>query len=143
MKIHGEWEITRVRNVLVQTVAGNFNEEGALARANELKVKVPGDGPWALLSNASNWDMGSADTLRIIAHTREWILSRGCAHIASVIPAGLRRSIHQGKTGALPPEVYRYFNDLDEACAWLTSLGFPITADEYPHRDFLQRTRID
>jgi hypothetical protein len=140
MKVHGEWQITLVRNVLVQTIAGAFNVEGALARSGELRSHAPADGPWATLGNSANWDMGNASTLAIVDDTRQWMLEHGCVCIATVVPPGLRQSIHRKNTRALPPDVLKYCATLGEACAWLTERGFALAVDEYPHREFLRRT---
>ena len=142
MKIHGQWQVSRVRNIIVQTIAGAFNEEGARARAEELRALAPGDGPWAVLGNSTNWDMGNVATLKIVEAMRDWMRRHGCVCIATVVPSGFRRTVHQEHTGEAPVDFLRYCATLDEACDWLSERGFPFTVDDYPHYEFLERSRM-
>lgn len=142
MKIHGEWQISLVRNVVIQTIAGAFNEEGARARSLELRGVAPLDQPWAILGNSSNWDMGTPATLKIVEETRDWSLLNGCVCIATVVPDSFRRSVHQENTRKLPSDVLKYCTTLEEACTWLSTRGFPILPEHYPHQAFLERSRL-
>ncbi len=143
MKIHGEWEITLIRNVIVSSVAGTFNEEGVQAELRDFYALVPREGAWATLINLSNWDMGSDATFKKVVSFHEWILSHGCQRIATVMPDTVRRTIHQKKTSQISAEIFRYFATFDEACIWLTEQEFPISSDENPYQKFLERTRLD
>lgn len=141
MKIHGEWKISLVRNILVRSTAGVFNNEGTLAVFEETKATAPIHAPWAGLTNAENWEMSTASSLQLFPSMREWAFENNCHCLAIVLPSLLKKKIHQQQTGQFPEEFVRYFSDLDQACAWLSGKGFPITADEYPHYDFIERTR--
>lgn len=139
-KIHGEWEITLVRNVLVRSTAGAFNLEGMLSCFQEFQQKVPAT-PWASLADGSNWEMSSAKALRTIQDMRRWTFSHHCVCSAIVIPGQLRRNIHQRESGDFPDELVRYFSDMEAACVWLTAKGFPFAPADYPHQEFIARTR--
>ena len=45
-------------------------------------------------------------------------------------------------TGEAPVDFLRYCATLDEACDWLSERGFPFTVDDYPHYEFLERSRM-
>ncbi|TXI90483.1 MAG: hypothetical protein E6Q34_08865 [Burkholderiaceae bacterium] len=141
MKIHGEWKISVVRNVLVRTTAGIFNDEGTLAVFEETKLKAPIEQPWAGLTNAERWEMSTASSLQLFPGMREWAFANNCVCLAIVVPSALKKKIHQQQTGDFPPDKVAYFNDLDSACAWLSNKGFPITRAEYPHAEFLEHSR--
>ncbi|MCU6435619.1 hypothetical protein LPB67_17710 [Undibacterium sp. Jales W-56] len=143
MKIHGEWEISLVGNVLVRTTAGSFNEQGTLACFRDTQKKAPVGTPWAGLTNAAHWEMSSARSLQAFPQMREWAFQHGCVCLAVVVPDQMRMTIHQRQTGNLPDNLVRYFSDMAEACAWLTAKGFPFTPEDYPHADFIERTRPD
>jgi hypothetical protein len=143
MKVHGEWEISLIRNVMVSSVAGIFNEEGVQAELHDFYTLIPKqDAPWATLINLSNWDLGSDATFKMVVGFYQYILSRGCQRIATVMPDTLRRLIHQKNISQFPDEIYQYFATIEEACIWLSAQGFIISADENPHKEFLERTRL-
>lgn len=50
MKIHGEWEVSQVRNVVVRAFAGNFNEQGVRAMFEDYKAIAPTGVVWASLA---------------------------------------------------------------------------------------------
>jgi hypothetical protein len=142
MKIHGQWEISLVRNIVLSAVAGIFNEEGAEAEMRDFYALVPNETAWATLINLSNWDMGSGATFKVVLNFHEWILAHGCQRIAIVMPSGFRRTIHQKNTSQFSGDVLRYFGNFEDASAWLSVEGFLINADENPHQKFLERTRL-
>lgn len=141
MKIHGEWEITVLRNILVRTTAGIFNDEGTLAVFEETKQKAPIHAPWAGLTNAERWEMSTASSLQMFPGMREWAFANNCVCLAIVVPSVLKKKIHQQQTGDFPTDKVAYFNDLSSACAWLTKKGFSVSPEEYPHYDFLEHSR--
>lgn len=140
MKIHGAWEITLVKNVLVRTTAGSFNEQGTLACFRETQEKAPVAQAWAGLTNAANWEMSNAASLQAFPQMREWAFAHGCVCLAVIVPNAVRMNIHQRQTGNLPQELVHYFSDMATACEWLTSKGFPFTPAEYPHTAFVTKT---
>jgi hypothetical protein len=71
------------------------------------------------------------------------MVEQGCQRIACVVQSGLRQHIHRIFAGKLQPEQLQYFPDLKEACVWLSSQGFEISPDTYPHHNFLQTHRAD
>lgn len=141
MKIHGEWEISVVRNILVRSTAGVFNNEGTLAVFEETKAKAPTHAAWAGLTNAENWEMSTASSLQLFPNMREWAFQNNCHCLAIVVTSALKTKIHQQQTGQYAEDIVKYFTNLRDACQWLTDKGFPINEDEYPHRDFIERTR--
>jgi len=141
MKIHGDWEITVIRQILVRSTAGIFNEEGTLAVFKETQEKAPTLLPWAGLTNAENWEMSGANSLQMIRGMRIWAFENNCACLALVLSNSLKQKIHQQQTNGVNDPRIAYFSKLKDACAWLSERGFPITEDEYPHRAFLDRTR--
>ncbi|MBC3884580.1 hypothetical protein [Undibacterium griseum] len=141
MKIHGLWKISLVRNVLVRTTAGSFNEAGTQACFAETQQKAPVDKPWAGLTNAANWEMSNAAALQSFPKMREWAFQNNCVCLAVVVPSQIRQLIHQRQTGHMPENLVRYFSNMEEACDWLTERGFPFTIADYPHEDFVLSTR--
>ncbi len=143
MKIHGFWSVSRVGRVLVKTSAGDFNEQGVRASLAELEALFPKDGSWAALFDSSNWNMTASSNLEIIADFEARMVQHGCQCIACVVQSGLRQHIHKNFAGKLLPEQLQYFPDLQEACNWLSSQGFEISPDTYPHHTFLQNHPTD
>lgn len=141
MKIHGQWEITVVRNVLVRTTAGSFNEEGTWACFLDTKKKAPVSQPWAGLTNAAHWEMSNVDSLQAFPKMHEWAFQNSCVCLAVVVPDNMRKEIHRRQTGNLPEDLVHYFSTIEEACTWLTSRGFDFTVADYPHAEFIARTR--
>jgi anti-anti-sigma regulatory factor len=143
MKIHGQWEISLVRNVVLSAVAGIFNEEGVEAELRDFHALIPKEGAWAALIDLSNWDMGSSATFKAVVSFHEWIFAHGCQRIAIVMPESFRRTLHQKNTSQFSADVFRYFCNFEAASVWLSGEGFLIAADENPHQAFLQRTRFE
>jgi hypothetical protein len=137
MNPHGRWVVTRVGNVLVQTNAGHFNEEGVLGAFADMRAAMPTTGPWAVLVDARHWNMASERSLELIFDFRKLMFESGCTVNACVIPPGLRNEIHQKFSGGFSREKLRYFQSLEDACDWLTACGFPISVTQYPHHDFV------
>lgn len=142
MRIHGEWEITVLRQILIRSTAGIFNEEGTFAAFRETQQKAPTQLPWAGLSNAENWEMSGAGSLQMIRGMREWAFENNCACLALILPNALKQKIHQQQTDAVNDPRIAYFFQLKDACAWLSAQGFPITEEEFPHRAFIERTKL-
>lgn len=142
MKIHGEWAISLVRNVLVRSTAGSFNEAGTLACFRETQRLAPTGTPWAGLTNAVHWEMSNASALQAFPQMRAWAFKHGCVCLAVIVPSRIRKEIHQRQTGNLPENLVHYFASMEEACAWLTAQGFPFAPADYPHAEFIARTRV-
>ncbi|MFZ6819959.1 hypothetical protein [Undibacterium sp. Ji22W] len=142
MKIHGEWEITVIRQILIRSTAGVFNEEGTRAVFQETQQKAPISAPWVGLTNAENWEMSGASSLQLFPGMREWAFANNCAALAIVVPSELKKKIHQHQTGEFSQDRIAYFSNLTQACEWLCSKGFAIRADEYPHHEFIRRTKM-
>ncbi|MBC3872709.1 hypothetical protein [Undibacterium flavidum] len=140
-KIHGEWEITVIRQILIRSTAGVFNEEGTRAVFEETQMKAPIAAPWVGLTNAENWEMSGATSLQLFPGMREWAFAHHCVALAIVVPSELKKKIHQHQTGDFGHDRVNYFSNLEQACEWLTAKGFPIREEEYPHRDFIRRTK--
>lgn len=141
MKIHGEWEISVIRQILIRSTAGVFNEEGTRAAFEETQQKAPSNAPWVGLTNAENWEMSGAASLQLFPGMREWAFANNCVALAIVVPSELKKKIHQAQTGDFGQDRVAYFSTLDQACVWLTAKGFAISADEYPHQEFIRRTK--
>lgn len=140
MKIHGEWRISLVganQDILVRTTAGSFNERGTNAVFQETLEKMPQDRPWVTLGDARLWEMSNATSLQAIPAMRDWLFQRGCVGLAIVLPGRIRSLIFQRETGSTPNELMQFFATLEDACEWLTSLGFPFTPADYPHNEFV------
>nr|WP_315466470.1 hypothetical protein [uncultured Undibacterium sp.] len=142
MKIHGEWEISVIRQILIRSTAGVFNEDGTLAVFKETQEKAPIQAPWVGLTNAENWEMSSASSLQLLPSMREWAFAHNCQALAIVVSSELKKKIHQAQTGQYSEERVGYFSSLDQACDWLSQKGFAISADEYPHTEFIARTKL-
>lgn len=142
MKIHGDWEITLLGNVLVRSIAGHFNVEGTKAFIEEVRQKAPKNQAWAVLGNAENWEMSGKDSLKLLPQFHEWSIKNGCVCFAIVMPTKMHELIHQRIAGEISEEILKYCSTLEEACAWLNVKGFAITPQDYPHYDFLNKTKI-
>jgi hypothetical protein len=140
-KIHGEWQISLVKDVLVTTMAGVFNEPGTRAYFKEAIATAMIDKPWAALSNSENWDMSCAACLEIFAEMRRYAFDHQCQCLAVIIPSFLRKTIHQRQTGNFSEDQVAYFDNLEDATAWLRLKGFDFFPEDFPHYDFIQRTR--
>ncbi|MFA9276010.1 MAG: hypothetical protein ACEQSE_14165 [Candidatus Aquirickettsiella gammari] len=140
-KIHGEWQISQVKDVLVTSLAGVFNEEGTRAYFAEALSKAPTDKAWAALSNSENWDMSCAASLELFAEMRRYAFAHQCQCLAVVIPSFLRKTIHQRQTGHFSEDKVAYFSNLEEACVWLQAKGFDFHTHDYPHTEFIQRAQ--
>ncbi|MBR7801336.1 hypothetical protein [Undibacterium fentianense] len=141
MKIHGEWEISVIRQILIRSTAGVFNREGTLAVFQETQEKAPIQAPWVGLTNAENWEMSGAESLQLFPSMREWAFAHQCQALAVVVPSELKKKIHQTQTGIFSKDQVAYFTRLDAACEWLTQKGFRISPEEYPHAEFIRRTK--
>jgi len=139
MNIHGEWRVSLVGDVLVRTVAGSFNEAGTHAVFQETLAKMPKDRPWVALGDARLWEMSSVASLKAIPAMRDWLFEQGCVGLAVLLPGRIRSLIFQRETGAVPSENMQFFSTLEEACAWLTALGFSFGVTDYPHNEFVSQ----
>jgi hypothetical protein len=137
MKIHGEWQISIIGDVMVRTTAGSFNERGTSAVFQETLEKIPQDRPWVSLGDARLWEMSNTASLQAISAMRDCLFQRGCVGLAIVLPGRIRSLIFQRETGSTPNERLQFFSTLEEACTWLSSLGFSITPADYPHTEFV------
>lgn len=143
MNIHGEWEISLVGNVLVRSTAGHFNVQGAKSCFEESQIKAPKDKPWALLGNASNWEMAGEDSFQLFPSMFEWAFDNGCLFGAIIMSTNVQKKIYEHFSRNSTGDKFKYFKNLDAACAWLTEKGFSIHPDDYPHYAFIERTKIE
>jgi len=139
MKIHGLWKITLVGNVLVRTTAGRFNDQGTLACFQDTQLKAPIGTQWAILGDATHWELSNASSLQSFPQMREWVFAHGCQCIAMVVPNQVCQMIHQRQTGHFPEDSVRYFSSMQDACEWLEQKGFPFDLNTYPHHAFLEK----
>lgn len=142
MRIHGEWKINLVGDVLVRSTAGQFNIEGTKACSLEAKKIVPKNTPWAYLGNASNWEMSGEESFKLFPTLIEWALNNGCQYGAIVLPNIILEKLYKEYTNNITGNKFQYFKTLEEACEWLTSKGFAISPKDYPHYEFIARTKI-
>lgn len=129
------------KDVLVTSMAGVFNEQGTRAYFAEALAIAATDKPWAALSNSENWDMSCAACLEIFADMRRYAFAHQCQCLAVIIPSFLRKAIHQRQTGNFPEDKVAYFSNLEDATAWLRVKGFDFYPQDYPHTEFIRRTR--
>jgi hypothetical protein len=141
--IHGEWEISVIRQILIRSTAGVFNAQGTMAVFKETQEKAPTQAPWVGLTNAENWEMSGTSSLQLFPGMREWAFAHNCQALAIVLPSELKKRIHQTQTGEFGEDKVAYFSTLEQACEWLSHKGFSISPDEYPHREFIAKTRLD
>jgi hypothetical protein len=143
MRIHGEWEISLVGNVLVRSTAGQFNIEGTKACFLESQNNVPKNKSWAYLGNASNWEMTGSDSFQLFPNMFEWAFNNGCVCGAVVMPNIIHKKIYEQIAKETTGDKFRYFKTLVDASEWLTSKGYPLTPEDYPHYEFIERTKIE
>ncbi len=140
-RIHGEWQISLVGNVLIRTFAGNFNDAGTLACYEEFKEKAPKDRPWASLADGRFWEMSTQSALQTYQGMRDWAFENGCEHIVFILPSKFHKIIVERETQALSDPRYHLCFDLEHACERLTALGFPLSPETYPHTEFAEKAR--
>ncbi|WP_423708620.1 hypothetical protein [Undibacterium sp. WLX3042] len=141
MKIHGEWEISKVRNVVVRAFAGSFNEQGFNAMFEEFKKIAPVGAPWASMAQGEYWEMAPAAALQSYTHMREWAIAHGCQCIAFVCPSRFHLDIVKRNAGVVPGDDLYVCATTEEACAWLTAKGFPFSIDDFQHHAFLEKAK--
>lgn len=141
MKIHGEWEVSRVRNVVVRAFAGSFNEQGVKAMFEDFKAIAPTDAPWASLAQGEYWEMAPAAALKAYTPMRDWAIAHGCQYIAFVCPSRFHLDIVQRNTGVVPGDDFYVCKTTEEACAWLTAKGFPFSVKDFQHQTFLEKAK--
>ncbi|WP_428719173.1 hypothetical protein [Undibacterium curvum] len=139
MNIHGQWQLDLIGDVLVRTFAGSFNQQGTEALFAEVKMKIPKDKPWAALAHGAMWEMSTQDALHSYSSMSEWAFANGCVCIAFILPSKLHLDILRREAGVAQDPRYQSCASLEQACAWLTQRGFPISPELYPHRAFLNR----
>ena len=138
-RIHGEWQISMVNNILVRTFAGNFNEAGTQALFEEYKQKAVISGPWASLADGRYWEMSTQSALQSYSGMRDWAFAHGCEHIVFILPSQFHKIIVERETKAISDPRYHLCANLEDACDKLTQLGFPFTPEQYPHYAFLRK----
>ncbi|MBC3884572.1 hypothetical protein [Undibacterium griseum] len=143
MKIHGEWEISLVRNIVIRTFAGAFNEQGFNALFEELKAIAPRGRPWASMAQGQYWEMAPEAALKSYSSMLQWVRKHGCEYVVFVCPSKFHLDIMKRNAGVNPDERFHVCETTEEACAWLTSKGFPLSIQEYPHHAFIEKVRIE
>ena len=124
MRIHGEWKIDLVRNVLVRSFAGSFNAQGSQALFEEVQRLAPRGQAWASLAHGSYWEMSTPDSLQAYGKMRDWALDNGCQRIAFLLPSQLHLQIVMRQSGLEPDPRFRHCETLEAACLWLSEQGF-------------------
>lgn len=140
-KIHGEWEITLVNQVLVRSFAGHFNEHGTQALFEEYKQKAPVGQRWASLAHATYWEMSTQSSLRAYNAMRDWAFDHGCERIVLIYPSVLHLHIIEKQTGMVATKDFYPCKTIEAAAQWLTEQGFPFSASDFPHADFIAKAR--
>ncbi|MBR7793320.1 hypothetical protein KDM87_11985 [Undibacterium sp. FT147W] len=141
MKIHGEWEVSRVRNVVVRAFAGNFNEQGVRAMFEDYKAIAPTGVAWASLAQGEYWEMAPTVALKAYTSMRDWAITHGCQCIAFVCPSRFHLDIVQRNSGIVPGDDFYVCTTTEEACAWLTAKGFPFSMQDFQHTVFLEKAK--
>lgn len=131
--------MTLVNQVLVRSIAGNFNELGTRALFEEFKQKAPRDQHWASLAHAGFWEMSSQEALRAYNPMRDWAMANGCKKIALIYPSSLHLHIIEKQTGVVATEDFYPCRTLQQAAEWLSANGFPFSEADFPHHEFLEQ----
>jgi len=131
LDIHGEWRLRVIRDIVVSTISGSWNEEAMLAYCTEFKVAAASLTRFCSVAHFRNWGGFTAGAAAIGFENRDWAAAHGCACVAWVVEDELMRKWADiyGRQNKVVPQT-RVFATLAEAAAWLATKGFSIDADE-------------
>jgi hypothetical protein len=133
LNIHGEWHLAIVRDIVIASLSGTWNEEAMLAYALEYKALLKSPGRYCVLVRFDRWH-GSTPEANLVAYgLRRWAYEQGCACEAWVEPDEImRRWLNWYARDPDGMHEQRPFATVEEAVAWLADLGFHIDLAELP-----------
>jgi len=97
MNRHGKVLLFWNKDILTVQAKGPFNEEGALAEINKIKVFI-------LQKNAIKWyklriwdeeSLGSSEAINMAKNYHKWCLENGCVKTAYVVCNSIQKSISE------------------------------------------------
>lgn len=131
MEIHGEWRLKTVRNVVVTTLSGSWNEEASVAYFAEFRAAAEPLGRFCTLARYDAWGGYTPEAAAEAFALRRWAYEHGCACAAWVIEEPMMRKwieIYLRNSEKLHET--RCFAGMPEAVAWLAERGFSIDLTE-------------
>lgn len=128
MKYHGEFEITITGQIVLLRAAGSWNEDTAIKYADTLKSMAEPIKhlPWGLIIDATQWEMGTPETNKIIGALQQWSKANNQKYKAMVIGDSKLKEyqIDLYYKGLAVDEIdRRYFAKMEEAVEWFREVG--------------------
>ncbi len=141
LKIHGNWKIKKIENIILSVVVGAWNKEAALTYFDQhKKLKYSGQN-YVEICNLVNWELSTPECMDIIVKIEKWHRKKGRKYLALVV--GESAIIEFTSKNAMVkndlPKDFEicYFKELDSAVEWLSSKGFIVPLEEIPYLEKL------
>jgi len=131
LEIHGEWQLKVVRDVVITTLGGSWNEEAAVAYFEEYKPAAEHLGRYCTLALYTAWRVYTPEAAAIVGKLRRWAYDHGCVCAAWVIEDVMMKKwieLFLRQDDGL--HEVRAFATVVEAVEWLATKGFTIDPAE-------------
>ncbi len=141
LKIHGNWKIKKIGNIILSVVEGSWNKEAALVYFDQHKKLEYSDQDYVEICNLVNWELSTPESMKIIVKIEKWHRKKGRKYLALVI--GESAIIEFTSRNAMVkndlPEGFEicYFENIDSGIKWLSSKGFTVPPEEIPYLEKL------
>jgi hypothetical protein len=133
LEIHGEWQLKAVRDIVISTFSGSWNEEAMLAYFQEYQSAVGARTRYCALVLYADWRGVTPEAAAAGGVVRRWAQAHGCVCEAWVLTDPQIKKwvdLYLRDDDGLHP--LRSFATNADAVAWLASQGFPLALDEVP-----------
>ncbi len=125
---HGTWDIKVNNHVVIQSFAGCWNEEAAIAYIEDFRLKVaPLIGQeWAIMSLFDNWELAVPEIGKHVEEHCNWFKTNGCIKDCHVYSPCAFKEMQLEQLIPQTDDSYerQVFAKVEDAIAWLSSCGF-------------------
>lgn len=121
---HGEIEIILDGNIIIATLVGSFNEEGAIKYTESVKeiVKNLKGESYAILVDNSNLDGGTPEAYQVLEKYNQWLNSTNITAKAITVKDTITVDLIKSLSPSIQHQNIRKFIEKDLALKWLQSL---------------------
>lgn len=126
MEKHGSYELKVNNNIVTLKAYDAWNYETITAWGKDFKniVMHMNNKPWACLVDLTEWELGTPDGRSYLYDLHLWLNSQNLKCLAIVCALSIQKEVLEEIYRILTNVDREYFESIDEAVDWLSSVGF-------------------
>lgn len=121
---HGDVQIILKNNIIVATLVGSFNENGAINYTEKVKdlVKILNGKEYAILVDNSNMEGGTPEAYQVLEEYNQWLNQTNLVAKAMIVKTLITTDLIKSLSPSINLQTVRSFHDKKSAMKWLEKI---------------------